>query len=143
MLNFLTEGRGPQFCDRIGRRTALEVGSLSTLGIGLPAVLRAAKSTAKSPSPTFGKTKRVILLYMWGGPAHQDTWDLKPHGPSETRGEFLPIATRSPGVFISEHFPKLSEHTDKLAIIRSVGQEDNNHSTGAHAAFKLPMFFLI
>ena len=134
MLNFLIEGRGPQFCDRIGRRTALEIGSLSTLGIGLPAVLRAAKATAKSPSPTFGKTKRVILLYMWGGPAHQDTWDLKPHGPSETRGEFLPIATRSPGVFISEHFPKLAEHTNKLAIIRSVGQEDNNHSTGAHAA---------
>jgi hypothetical protein len=136
MLNIQAGNRGVRFCDGVSRREALQVGALGTLGLGLPALLRAnAVSAAESTSGhhTFGRAKRVILLFMWGGPAHQDTWDLKPHGPDATRGEFLPIATNVPGMHISEHFPLIARHADKLAIIRSVGQEDNNHSTGAHA----------
>ncbi len=126
------------FCDQLSRRDALQVGGLGTMGLGLPALLQsqvAAKSSgaASSSSNSFGRAKRVIMLFMWGGPAHQDTWDLKPDGPVETRGEFLPIATNVPGIHISEHFPRIARHADKLAIIRSVGQEDNRHSTGAHA----------
>jgi hypothetical protein len=121
------------FCDRVSRRGALQVGALGTLGLGLPELLRSHARASSTPESTFGRAKRVILLFMWGGPAHQDTWDLKPEGPEGTRGEFLPIATNVPGIDISEHFPLLSRHADKLAIIRSVGQEDNNHSTGAHA----------
>ncbi len=95
---------------------------------------QAASAAGSTPAiGTFGKAKRVLLLFMWGGPAHQDTWDLKPDGPSETRGEFLPIATNVSGLEISEHFPLLARQADKLALIRSVAQEDNNHSTGAHA----------
>ena len=127
-----------RFCDRLSRRRALQVGALGTLGIGLPHLLssQAQARTAISgggSSSTFGRAKRVILLYMWGGPAHQDTWDLKPEGPVETRGEFRPIETNVPGILISEHFPLIAQQADKLAIIRSVAQEDNNHSTGAHA----------
>jgi hypothetical protein len=58
---------------------------------------------------------------------------LKPDGPIETRGEFQPIGTNVSGLHISEHFPLIAGQADKLAIIRSVSQEDNNHSTGAHA----------
>ncbi|MCA9117695.1 MAG: DUF1501 domain-containing protein, partial [Planctomycetaceae bacterium] len=138
MLNFQSSA-GHRFCDSLTRRRALEVGGLSTLGLGLPDLLRSAASAktaagAAQDSPGFGRAKRMILLFMWGGPAHQDTWDLKPEGPVESRGEFLPISTNVPGIHISEHFPLLSQHADKLAIIRSVGQEDNNHSTGAHAS---------
>lgn len=107
------------------------------MGLSLPALLAGRASSAESKrqetSRVFGRAKRVILLFMWGGPAHQDTWDLKPDGPVENRGEFLPIATSVPGMHISEHFPLIANHADKLALIRSVGQEDNNHSTGAHA----------
>jgi hypothetical protein len=70
---------------------------------------------------------------MWGGPAHQDTWDLKPEGPSAVRGEFKPIETAAPGIQISEHFPRLARQAQHLAIVRSVTHKDNNHSTGAHA----------
>jgi hypothetical protein len=135
MLNIWAGHRGARFCDGVTRREALQVGALGTLGLGLPSVLRAhAANAAESASGhTFGRAKRVILLFMWGGPAHQDTWDLKPDGPDTTRGEFLPIATNVPGIHISEHFPHIARHADKLAIIRSVGQDDNNHSTGAHA----------
>ncbi|MFQ5733982.1 MAG: DUF1501 domain-containing protein [Planctomycetaceae bacterium] len=128
---------GPiRFCDGVSRRHALQVGALGSLGLGLPGLLEAqaaGDTPPKGRSPTFGQAKRVILLFMWGGPAHQDTWDLKPDGPVEQRGEFLPIATSTPGLHISEHFPLIARHADKLALIRSVAQEDNNHSTGAHA----------
>ena len=120
------------FCDGIPRRRVLEIGSLGTLGLGLPGLL-ARQAAASSENHPLGKAKRVILLFMWGGPAHQDTWDLKPEGPVATRGEFQPIGTNVPGIHITEHLPLVSQHADKLAIIRSVSQDDNNHSTGAHA----------
>ena len=133
----LRSGNGMAFCDGMNRRTLLQAGSLGTLGLGLPQLLGAkaalGKETREENSRVFGRAKRVILLFMWGGPAHQDTWDLKPEGPVESRGEFLPIATNVSGIHISEHFPLIAQHADKLALIRSVGQEDNNHSTGAHA----------
>ncbi|TWU13633.1 hypothetical protein CA54_24680 [Symmachiella macrocystis] len=132
MLQLLSDSGSPNFCDGLSRRRMLQVGGLGTLGLGLPQLLKA-NSEAASSASTFGRAKRVIFFFMWGGPAHQDTWDLKPDGPSATRGEFLPIATNVPGMHVSEHFPLISQHGDKLAIIRSVGQEDNNHSTGAHA----------
>ena len=123
---------GPQFCDGVNRRRMLQVGGLGTMGLGLPDLL-AAQARAAEAVGTFGRAKRMILLFMWGGPAHQDTWDLKPDGPVELRGEFQPIETNVPGIHLSEHFPHIAKHADKLAILRSVGQEDNNHSTGAHA----------
>jgi hypothetical protein len=134
MLNISSE-TSTSLCDRIQRRTALQVGALGSLGLSLPSLLSQAKASGsrEETSRVFGRAKRVILLFMWGGPAHQDTWDLKPEGPVESRGEFMPIETSVPGLHISEHFPLLANHADKLALIRSVGQEDNNHSTGAHA----------
>lgn len=133
MLNILADNRGIQFCDGLTRRQALQVGGIGTLGLGLPHLLKSSARAKESSDGTFGRAKRVILLFMWGGPAHQDTWDLKPEGPEAARGEFLPIATNVSGIHISEHFPLIARHADKLAIIRSVGQDDNNHSTGAHA----------
>ena len=136
MLN-LNGRNDASLCDGLSRRTMLQAGSLGAMGLTLPQLLagqaRAAGTDRFAESRVFGKAKRVILLFMWVGPAHQDTWDLKPDGPVENRGEFLPIATNVPGMHISEHFPLIAQHADKLALIRSVGQEDNNHSTGAHA----------
>jgi uncharacterized protein (DUF1501 family) len=69
---------------------------------------------------------------MWGGPAHQDTWDMKPKAPAEVRGEFQPIATQTPGIQICEHFPLLAQRTSDLAIIRSMTHGDVNHTTSTH-----------
>lgn len=134
MLNILANNSGVRFCDGLTRREALQVGALGTTGLALPQLLQSSARANETAGGTFGRAKRVILLFMWGGPAHQDTWDLKPHGPEASRGEFLPIATNVSGIHISEHFPLIARHADKLAIIRSVGQDDNNHSTGAHAS---------
>lgn len=70
---------------------------------------------------------------MWGGPSQLDTFDLKPNAPSEIRGPFSPIATKTPGLQICEHFSKLSKHTDKIALIRSLAHDDPAHLSSGHA----------
>lgn len=119
----------------IPRRDVLRAGGLSLLGLSLPQLLEGRATAAQSgvlPSSSFGRAKSCILLFMWGGPGHQDTWDLKPHAPAEIRGEFKPIATKVPGIDICEHFPKLAQRTDKLAIVRSMTHKDVNHLTATH-----------
>lgn len=92
---------------------------------------RSAGASGKTPSG-FGRAKACILLFMWGGPAHQDTWDLKPKAPAEIRGEFQPISTNVSGVQIGEHFPQLARRADQLAIIRSMTHGDVNHTNSSH-----------
>src|SRR6478609_6866713 len=92
-------------CDGLTRRETLAAGALTLLGGGfnLPSLFAAeARKPAKERS---GKAKNVILLYLLGGAATQDMWDLKPDAPAEVRGEFRPISTNVPGVRICEHLP--------------------------------------
>ena len=91
----------------MGRREFLRAGSLPLVGLGLPQLL------AAKPLPT-KRAKACIVLFMWGGPAHQDTWDMKPDSPSGYRGEFKPIATNVPGLQVCEHLPRIARHADKL-----------------------------
>ncbi len=90
---------------------------------------RAETQFAAGASP---KAKACIFLFMWGGPAQQDTWDVKPNAPVEYRGEFQPIATKLPGVQICEHLPQLAQRADQLAIIRSMTHGDVDHLTATH-----------
>src|SRR5262245_43946873 len=69
---------------------------------------------------------------MWGGPAQQDTWDLKPDAPDVYRGEFKPIQTTVPGLRICEHLPLLARQADRLCLIRSMTHNDVNHTTATH-----------
>ncbi|MEQ9410396.1 MAG: DUF1501 domain-containing protein [Fuerstiella sp.] len=112
------------------RRTILQAGSLSLLGLSTPRLLQA--RAADSSSPAAPRAKACILLFMWGGPAQMDTWDMKPEAPAEVRGEFKPIATSVPGIQICEHFPRLAQRTRDLAIIRSMTHTDVNHTTATH-----------
>lgn len=74
----------------------------------------------RPPSPA----KRIIVLYMNGGPSHIDTWDPK---NGATGGKHKSIATRAPGVRICEHMPRLAEMGDKLAIVRGLSSKEGNH----------------
>jgi uncharacterized protein (DUF1501 family) len=109
------------------RRDVLRVGSVPLLGLGLPDLLAARETPAGT-----GRAKSCIVLFMWGGPAHQDTWDLKPDAPAEYRGDFQSIPTTIPGYRVCEHLPQLGRRTDKLAIVRSVTHGDVNHITAPH-----------
>lgn len=74
-----------------------------------------------------GKARHCILVYLLGGPPHQDMWDLKPDAPSEIRGPFNAIATREPGIQISEHLPRLAQQTHRMSIVRSLGYNNGDH----------------
>lgn len=125
-------GHQNRFCDGVSRRNFLRIGALGLGGLTLPEILRA-ESAAGRRSPH----KAVIMVFLPGGPSHQDMVDLKMDAPSEVRGEFKPISTKVPGIQICEHLPKIAKLTDKLTIIRSmVGAEDNHYAfqclTGRH-----------
>jgi hypothetical protein len=96
-------------------------------GLCLPELLQA-DATAATTAPRQSH-KSVIMVYLSGGLAHQDTFDLKPLAPDGVRGEFKPIATRLPGVQISELLPRTAAALDKIAVIRSlVGLRDEHSS---------------
>jgi hypothetical protein len=91
--------------------------------LSLPEFLR-----ARAAAGTRGQQPRsIILLWLWGGPSHLDTFDMKPTAPIEYRGPFAPIATNVPGIEICELFPRLSRHADKYAILRSLHHDSNDH----------------
>ena len=120
---------------RMARREVLRAGSLGLLGMTLPELLRAQEQDANPQTiatGSFGKAKSCILLFMWGGPAHQDTWDMKPDAPVEVRGEFHPIPTKTTGLHICEHLPQLAQRTDKLCIVRSMTHDNANHTPSTH-----------
>ncbi len=124
MITLLGEGQG-RFCDGISRRNFLRIGALSLGGLALPEVLR-----AQAQSGALSK-KAIIMIFLPGGPPHQDMFDLKTEAPSEIRGEFSPIRTNVPGIQICELMPRMAGMMDKLAIIRSmVG------ATTSHASFQ-------
>ncbi|MBI3468960.1 MAG: DUF1501 domain-containing protein, partial [Planctomycetes bacterium] len=100
---------------------------LSLFGLGLPTVLQAASRSSLPP-----RAKACIVLFMWGGPAQQDTWDPKPDAPEAYRGEFKPIPTIVPGLQICEHLPLLAARANDLCLIRSMTHMDVNHLTATH-----------
>ncbi len=96
------------------------------------------------------KAKSVIWLFMNGGPSQVDTWDYKPalakwdgkelEGFDKKTGFFTEAVgplMKSPfawsqhgknGTWVSEIFPHMAKHVDKMAFIHSCHTESNNHS---------------
>ena len=122
----------------LSRRTCLQAGGLSAMGLSLPQFF-AARSEAKpdsKPEPAFagGSAKSCILLYRLGGPPQQETFDMKPEAPGSARSLFPAIATNVPGIEICGLLPDVARHADKLAIVRSVHHGGNAlfHGAGVH-----------
>ncbi len=125
MLNGRLDQRR-RFCDGMSRRSMLNIGTLAAIGTAggwsLPSILKAQEAAGQQKSP-----KSVIMIYLVGGPPHQDMFDLKPEAPKEIAGPWKPIATTVPGMEICEAFPKLAGMADKLTIIRSLVGNQANH----------------
>jgi hypothetical protein len=111
-------------CPGLGwtRRELLRAGALSAAGVTLADLLRA-RATASTEAPA----KSIILLWLWGGPSHLDTFDMKPKAPVEYRGPYAPIATNVPGIDICELLPQLARRADRYSIIRSLKGLSNDH----------------
>ena len=115
----------------LNRRHFIRAGCLSLLGINLSEYLRA-KSLVRATGVDVDKSARAqscILVWLEGGPSQVDTWDPKPNS------SFKAISTNVPGIQISELLPHTARQMDKLALIRSVRTEENNHGEGTHYAF--------
>jgi hypothetical protein len=117
-------GQRHRFCDQVSRRNFLKIGGLSMGGIALPQLLRAEAASGQRPSH-----KAIIMIFLPGGPSHQDIFDLKMNAPQEIRGEFKPIPTNVPGLEITEHLPRMARVMDKCTVIRSmVGALDDHNA---------------
>src|SRR5690242_11046945 len=100
---------------RLHRRGFLQAGALGLGGLTLPNLLRAEAAAGVRSSH-----KSVILIYLVGGPPHQDLFDLKPGAPKEVAGPWKPIPTNVTGVQICEALPRLARIMDKLVVVRSL-----------------------
>ena len=113
-----------EFVMNINRRQTLKVGALGSC-LSLSDFLRAQASEGRADAG-----RSAILVFLGGGPAHQDTFDLKPQAPAEYRGQFSPIATSVPGVEICEHMPRLAKLTRKFTVIRGITHALADHGLG-------------
>ena len=121
-------GRPKQFCDGVSRRNFLKIGGLALGGMSLPQILRAQSAQPSSVGSGLSH-KAIIMIYLSGGPSHQDMYDLKMKAPKEIRGEFKPISTNVPGIEICEHMPRLAKMMDKFTIIRSLHGCPDQHAS--------------
>jgi uncharacterized protein (DUF1501 family) len=130
-------------CAGITRRDCLRLGLGTLVGGGLAHALRLRAAAPAGAKPT--QAKGCILIWLDGGPTHYETFDPKPNAPAEIRGEFKPIATNVPGIQFSEHLKRLAGIADKLAVVRSIRHDQNNHGAGNHymmtgAPTRIPVF---
>lgn len=132
-------GSARRCCDGVTRRETLKAGALSAIGgLSLTRLLQA--ETSAEIQSGAGKAKNVIVLYLLGGAATQDMWDLKPDAPAEIRGEFKPISTNVPGIQISECLPQVARWMHRAAIVRSVNHKAGCHNTlPSYTGFEQPL----
>ncbi|MEO2022593.1 MAG: DUF1501 domain-containing protein [Pirellulaceae bacterium] len=123
MFSILESRKSASYCDGISRRNFLKIGAMAGGGLTLADLYRAEAAGGVGSSH-----KALINIHLSGGPSHQDTFDLKPDAAAEFRGEFVPIQTNVSGLDICEHFPKLSRHGDKFAVVRSLFGNIADHS---------------
>ena len=121
-----------RFGGPVSRRELIRVGAIGLGGLTLPRLLRLQQAAGSTTGATSGRAKSVILLFLSGGPAHQDMWDLKPDAPEEVRGTFRPIETDVPGIAISEDLPRMARIAGKYAIVRSMQHLQSNHPAAAY-----------
>jgi hypothetical protein len=118
-------------------------GYLAFAGLSTWAAEKGAGPLAPKPTHHAARAKRVIFLCMEGGPSHVDTFDYKPrltadHGRDIGRGRVptakvlgSPWAFRQhgqSGLWISELFPEVARHADKLCVVNSMQTDLPNHS---------------
>jgi hypothetical protein len=114
------------------RRDLLRTGLAGLSSLGLAELLRTEGQGADKNAAPAKKCRSVIMLWLWGGPSHMETFDLKPDAPTEYRGEFRPISTNVPGLDISEHLPLLAKQADKFALVRSLHHDSPGHVSSTH-----------
>ncbi|MFO0920030.1 MAG: DUF1501 domain-containing protein [Planctomycetaceae bacterium] len=114
------------------RRHLLRAGAVGCCGLSMGSVA-GWRQTAQAGSPTKPSgPKSVIFLFLTGGLGQHDSFDMKPEGPVEFRGEFSPIATATPGIEICEHLPLIAQRSRLWSLVRSLTHPENAHEAGTY-----------
>lgn len=118
------------------RREAILAGLAAAGGLLLPRLGLRADPEPAAPAPvpaSSAKARAVIQVWLWGGPAHLDTFDPKPEAGPDYCGPFTkPADTNVPGIRICELLPLLAKQADKYALIRGLTHGVNAHETAAY-----------
>ena len=114
---------------RLHRRDWLA--STGAAAFGLPMLPKVTGATEPAP---IRRAKSIIMIYLPGGLAQHDSFDLKPDAPDSIRGEFRPIATEVPGIDICELLPQLAQRARQFALVRTMSHKENNHFPATHKA---------
>ncbi len=116
----------------VSRRTAIQAGAVGLLNLGMHHVasLRVLAGPTATGQAALPQPKSVIYIFLSGGLAQHESFDMKPEAPDGIRGEFNPISTRTPGIQICEHLPQLASRSDKWALVRSMAHAHPDHSAG-------------
>ncbi len=119
--------------DEFTRRSLLRRG-IGGLGLSLTGLLHAQAHARQVESVGLPPLKACVIVFYYGGPSHIDTYDLKPDAPAEVRGEFKPISTTVPGMFVCEHLPKMARVMHKVALVRSMHHQNRLHDSASTEA---------
>ncbi|MDA1165431.1 MAG: DUF1501 domain-containing protein [Planctomycetota bacterium] len=137
----------------ISRREALQVSATGFGYLAFNAMQHAQAASELKPEPHFEpQVKRVIFMFMEGGPSHVDSFDYKPtlgkysgktppydQPKAGSTGHKDSVMQESPfrfsqhgesGLWISDVFPELAKHADDLCLINSMWHETGIHTPG-------------
>jgi hypothetical protein len=118
------------------RDALLRLGTVGLGGLTLPRLMQAEeaqrRATADGKLSSTATAKSCILVYLWGGPPQQETFDVKLDAPEGIRSQFGATDTVVPGIQICDQLPQIARQTDKLAIIRSFTHPSNLHEVGVN-----------
>ena len=117
---------------RTTRRDIIQAGAIGLLGLGMNHIGALRALAAPGSRAATGRAKSVIYIFLSGGLAQHESFDMKPDAPGEVRGTFNPIRTRTPGVHICEHLPELAKRSNKWALVRSLTHGSSDHSLAHH-----------
>ena len=114
------------------RRSALQAGAIGILGLGMNHLTGLRQAFAADGVQPSGKAKSCIFIFLSGGLSQHDSFDMKPEAPDNIRGEFQPRSTKTPGLQICEHLPKLAQRSQMWSLCRSLTHSSNEHSAAHH-----------
>ncbi len=114
---------------RIPRRQILQAGAVGLLGLSQAELMALESQSGDAGS---SPPKSVIYIFMTGGLSQHESFDMKPDAPDNIRGEFRPIATKTPGLQICEHLPQLAKCSQRYSLVRSLTHPRNDHGEGIH-----------
>jgi hypothetical protein len=116
----------------VTRRQSMHVGAIGILGLGMNHLAGLQQARAADGTSPAGKAKSCIFIFLSGGLAQHESFDMKPDAPDDVRGEFRPISTRTPGLQICEHLPMLAQRSQQWSLCRSLSHGSNEHSAAHH-----------